>query len=144
MAYTISEVCNGCGACVRLCPVDAIQGEKKEIHVVGSLLCIECGACGRVCPVEAVHDGVGRLCARVKKSEWQKPSFDYDTCISCTICIDTCPVGCLDSARIPGSKDPRGYPFMADEKACIGCGFCSLECPVDAIVMKVPALEQAS
>ncbi|PKN60789.1 MAG: hypothetical protein CVU53_01315 [Deltaproteobacteria bacterium HGW-Deltaproteobacteria-11] len=28
---------------------------------------------------------------------------------------------------------------MKDGKACIGCGFCALDCPVNAIAMLVPA-----
>jgi len=34
------------------------------------------------------------------------------------------------------------YPYLKDAKACIGCGFCSRECPVDAIVMQKPVKEQ--
>jgi len=138
MAFTITDGCNGCGACTKFCPVHAIRGEKQEVHVIEDILCIECGACGRICPVEAVRDQFGKQCMRIKKSEWEKPIFDYEKCISCTICIDSCPVGCLGLTRLPTSKDRHGYPFMEDEKACIGCGFCALECPADAITMVVP------
>lgn len=136
MAYRITETCNGCGACVKLCPVEAIEGEKKSLHVIDKALCIECGVCGRICPVEAVRDPFGIPCAMVKKPAWEKPRFDTKTCMSCRICIDACPVGCLGLSDPPGPHDPHGYPFLKHEKACIGCGFCARECPVDAVIMQ--------
>jgi Na+-translocating ferredoxin:NAD+ oxidoreductase subunit B len=138
MPYTIIDKCNGCGACVRICPADAISGEKKAVHVVDGVLCIECGACGRICPKEAVLDGSRRVCAMIKRSLWKKPSFDRKTCMSCNICIDTCPVSCITLAEPVGRKDLHGYPFIKDEKVCIGCGFCEQSCPVGAITMLVP------
>ena len=136
MAYRITDNCNGCEACRRLCPVNAITGGKGTIHVVVSDLCIECGGCGRVCPVAAVKDPFGISCATVKRSLWDKPRFDEDTCMSCRICIDACPVACLS---LSGTSPPdcHGHPYMANDKSCIGCGFCSRECPVGAIKMEV-------
>jgi electron transport complex protein RnfB len=144
MSYTIMEKCNGCGACVRICPAAAITGEKKKLHIIAANLCIECASCGRVCPQCAVLDASGATCLPVKKSEWLKPEIDLKTCMACAICIDTCPVGCLSLMTLPAKKGADAYPYLKDAKACIGCGFCSRECPVDAIVMQKPEQVQKS
>jgi ferredoxin len=142
VAYTIRESCNGCGACIRLCPVNAIAGEKHLLHVIDGALCIECGACGRICPQAAVGDASGMTCEQMKRSRWPKPVIDSVSCMSCTICLDACPVGCLAQERTGDAGDFHARPYLKDAKACIGCGFCALECPVDAIVMSIPVAQQ--
>ena len=37
-----SELCKGCGLCKRNCPVDAINGEIKQPHVIDTEKCIKC------------------------------------------------------------------------------------------------------
>jgi electron transport complex protein RnfB len=142
MSHKIIESCNGCGACVKVCPVEAIRGEKQMLHVIDRTICIECGACGRICPEESVHDPLGITCIRIKRSEWEKPRFDWNRCMSCTTCHDTCPVGCIALSRPAGSDNPHAYPALRAGKSCIGCGFCALECPVNAITMAVPVKER--
>ncbi len=54
-AYRIlEESCGGCHACTKVCPVDAIAGEPKSLHVIDHEVCISCGACFDVCPDNAI------------------------------------------------------------------------------------------
>jgi NADH-quinone oxidoreductase subunit F len=46
--------CTGCMLCAKRCPVDAIAGERKKLHVVDPAVCIKCGACVEACRFEAV------------------------------------------------------------------------------------------
>ena len=48
--YIDPEKCKGCGACFRKCPVEAIEGGKKRIHVIEQDKCTKCGGCLEVCP----------------------------------------------------------------------------------------------
>ena len=52
LTFTIDkEKCNGCGACAKVCPTDAIIGDKdkKEPHVIVEEKCIKCGSCEDIC-----------------------------------------------------------------------------------------------
>ena len=50
----LEEFCNGCGACKRACPADAITGKRKKIHKIDSELCVKCGTCFDVCKFNAI------------------------------------------------------------------------------------------
>lgn len=142
MSYKITEKCNGCGACVRVCPADAISGEKKSLHLINENLCIECGACGKICPRSSILDAEGTSCTMIKRSEWPKPGVLLEKCLACGICVDACPAGCLAMSDQPRDKGVDAYPYLKDSKACIGCGLCVRECPADAIAMQKPEKAQ--
>ena len=50
----ITEKCTGCTACARKCPVNAIEGNKKEPHRINEDKCIGCGNCLETCKFEAI------------------------------------------------------------------------------------------
>ena len=44
--------CAYCGACVGVCPVDALR--LKETSIICDEKCINCGICGKACPLNAI------------------------------------------------------------------------------------------
>jgi len=48
--YILPEKCRGCTICFKNCPVGAISGSKKLIHIIDHEKCIKCGTCLEVCP----------------------------------------------------------------------------------------------
>ncbi len=54
ISFNITDSCRGCRACVKKCPVQAISGEKKEVHVIDHNKCIKCGKCEEVCKFDAI------------------------------------------------------------------------------------------
>lgn len=48
--YIDPATCSACMICMKKCPVNAIDGEKKKIHIIDQEKCTNCGTCFEVCP----------------------------------------------------------------------------------------------
>jgi NADH:ubiquinone oxidoreductase subunit F (NADH-binding)/Pyruvate/2-oxoacid:ferredoxin oxidoreductase delta subunit len=50
----VAENCTGCQLCRLKCPVDAVEGAKKEVHHIIQDKCIKCGTCFESCKFDAI------------------------------------------------------------------------------------------
>ncbi len=50
----VPELCKGCTACARKCPVGAISGAVKQTHTIDTNKCIKCGVCIESCKFNAI------------------------------------------------------------------------------------------
>ncbi|MCF8031508.1 MAG: 4Fe-4S binding protein [Desulfarculaceae bacterium] len=75
------ELCNGCGLCVRDCPVAAVHLQDKKAAI--DQTCVECRTCLKVCPREAVIDEV--------------------TPLPGSVACDHCPVACTIAPGLTGA-----------------------------------------
>ena len=54
VAVVVEADCIGCTKCIQACPVDAIVGGSKHMHVVIEPLCTGCELCVPACPVDCI------------------------------------------------------------------------------------------
>ena len=63
--------------------------------------------------------------------------FDLKNCLSCSICVQACPVSALSlTAEGKSGKYANLFPELAPG-TCIGCGSCVKCCPMDCISLRV-------
>jgi electron transport complex protein RnfB len=55
VALIVEADCIGCTKCIQACPVDAIIGGAKHMHVVIEPLCTGCELCLPACPVDCIE-----------------------------------------------------------------------------------------
>ena len=126
--FITQEECNGCSACCKKCPVEAISGVVKQTYAVDPSLCIDCGICGNVCPKGAVRDSFGAKVPRMKLSKRPKAEVERTFCTGCGFCEEVCPVEAIEMEKIDFYS-----VALVDEKRCVGCGLCTTVCAKGAI-----------
>ncbi len=138
MPHTIVETCTGCGACLKVCPTEAISGEKNILHIIDPHLCIDCHVCGWTCPYPSIYDQNGKLVPQIRPRSRPRAIVDVpQNCTACEKCIFICPVECISLVGdFAGASADR--IVEVDRKICIGCELCELECPHDAIHILEP------
>ena len=52
--YIISENCNGCTKCAKICPVEAIPYTPYDKHEIDTEKCVKCGLCVKECNFDAI------------------------------------------------------------------------------------------
>ncbi|MCX5846407.1 MAG: 4Fe-4S binding protein [Deltaproteobacteria bacterium] len=56
ITYAIDpKKCTGCGVCIKACPHGAIEGKKKQAHIINFQECRKCGICASDCKFEAIN-----------------------------------------------------------------------------------------
>jgi NADH:ubiquinone oxidoreductase subunit F (NADH-binding)/NAD-dependent dihydropyrimidine dehydrogenase PreA subunit len=50
-----AAACKRCGLCFKVCPVDAVAWQKKEVAAINRDKCIRCKSCIRACKFKAIH-----------------------------------------------------------------------------------------
>ena len=48
--YIDPDKCVGCEICLKKCPIRAIDGDNKKIHIIDQEACTHCGTCFYACP----------------------------------------------------------------------------------------------
>ncbi len=77
-----ATVCNHCGLCMDMCPVQALKRLTSGTVTLNKNTCVGCQACVAFCPT-----GVMRKAPRV---------IVPFKCISCGMCVKACPEGALE------------------------------------------------
>jgi len=96
LAKIRAQECIGCTKCIQACPVDAILGAAKQLHVVINAECTGCGLCVAPCPVDCIDLTViakssydpAQARARFKARQARKNKVQIDPKTSVTECAE--------------------------------------------------------
>ena len=136
------ETCHRCGACVEICPADAILAvDEADGDAAGTPMidpdraaCVVCDElrCTTVCPSGALRPIRHSHMIRMGLAEVYHPLCVRAGGEACTLCVDRCPLG-EAAIRVRDEGPPEVL-----SSGCVGCGVCQLCCPTapKAIVVK--------
>jgi len=144
------STCIRCGACVKVCPTNALQPGSSSLGMEGmwapalaprlGFCDYSCNACGHVCPTGAIP----LLTLEEKRKKVLGVAYiDKNRCLpwadnrNCIVCEEMCPVSpkaiVLDDEPVlddQGLKATLRRPRVIRD-LCIGCGICEYQCPLN-------------
>lgn len=130
------ENCISCGLCMRSCPSQAIQVDRKAgTWTIDRFDCVQCGSCVNVCPKKCLYMEKGYTAPDVtKKSEtFTRPVEEkkVSTASSSAQSAGAVSAGAASSGEASAGA-AGGRPVMDPEK-CVYCTLCAKKCPQEAI-----------
>ncbi len=125
--------CIRCDQCIQVCPKHALQPAGFEagwdslwtpvLDPFKGACDYECNRCGQVCPSGAIPP---LALEQKREAVIGIAQVNFDTCVRCMDCLDTCPYHCFDKVEVEGI---RGVFPMVRPEDCVGCGICVEVCP---------------
>ncbi len=138
---TVSDACNDCGACRKVCPMDAIAEEDPRRSA--STECIACEACARACPAGAVKFSMnvqGQSGGAAHFSTHRRALFvsgvtGFLAGLAVLILPGWIRTGKAGASGFPSSsiRPPGAVPEKDFLARCIRCGECMKACPTNTL-----------
>ena len=95
------NVCNQCGVCIDICPVEALYRDKNDVVRMKKDICVGCFMCVGFCPEEAMR----------QHDDYIEPF----KCIACGLCARECPT----EAILIGNGERNTVVEMIEETAAV-------------------------
>ncbi|AOT68205.1 4Fe-4S binding protein [Geosporobacter ferrireducens] len=95
------NVCNQCGVCIDICPVEALYRDKNNVVRIKKDLCVGCFMCVGFCPEEAMR----------QHDDYIEPF----KCIACGLCARECPT----EAIFIGNREVDAVTGAIEETAAV-------------------------
>lgn len=56
----------------------------------------------------------------------KKTNIDSKTCAGCSVCVENCPMNCLEIEGAKFHGDIHTIAYLKNSDVCIGCGICAI------------------